>query len=109
MRRPVIPEGLARSNGPSVGLLVGKLGAMTSWLMAAFCVTACSKAPAQDVLGSFFPAWLLCAAIGVVGSVMCQKVLAVIGLGNVIPVPTLTYLALACAITLAVWLAWFGG
>ena len=33
------------------------------WLLV--LVTAgCSAAPAQNIMGSFFPAWLLCAAIG---------------------------------------------
>ena len=33
-------------------------------LLAAMVCTSCSRAPSFDILGSFFPAWLLCLAFG---------------------------------------------
>ena len=77
-------------------------------LAAPLLVTACSAAPAQDVLGSFFPAWMLCAAIGIGASVACRIVLGATGIEPHVPAAPLTYIAVAVAMTLLVWLLWFG-
>ena len=77
-------------------------------LAAPLLVTACSAAQAQDVLGSFFPAWMLCAAIGIVASVACRIVLGAAGIEPYVPAAPLTYIAVAVAMTLLVWLLWFG-
>ena len=72
-------------------------------------VAGCSAAPSQDILGSFFPSWLLCAAIGVAAAAASHRLLAAAGLGQHLLVPPLVYLAIAVAVTLLVWLTWFGG
>src|SRR5262249_14438831 len=33
-------------------------------LLVVMLCTGCSRAPSFDILGSFFPAWLLCLAVG---------------------------------------------
>ncbi|WP_408837266.1 YtcA family lipoprotein [Acidisphaera sp. L21] len=40
---------------------------------ALLCSAGCSKSPSQNIFGSFFPAWILCSAIGIVagGVVPC--------------------------------------
>lgn len=40
-----------------------------------FC-TGCSQAPSMDVMGSFFPAWMICLTFGVVMGFVLHKVLA---------------------------------
>ncbi len=72
-------------------------------------MSGCSAAPSQDILGSFFPAWMLCVAVGVLAAVLCRRLLAAVGLSDHLLVPPLTYLALAVAVTLLTWLVWFGG
>ncbi len=71
-------------------------------------LSACSAAPAQNILGSFFPAWMLCASIGVGAAILARLCLGAIGIEASVPAPPLTYIALAAAITLLVWLLWFG-
>ncbi len=68
----------------------------------------CTGAPAINVVGSFFPAWMLCSLIGIAGAVCLRGVLVLLGLEQSIPAPLLTHAAVATAATLAVWLIWFG-
>ncbi len=71
-------------------------------------VAACSYAPTQDLFGSFFPAWMLCAAIGIVAAVIIRQILALAGISDYVVAPLLTYAGLAVSATLLAWLFWFG-
>ncbi|MET3650567.1 YtcA family lipoprotein [Dyella japonica] len=75
-------------------------------LPATALITACSESPSRNILGSYFPTWMLCALIGVLGVVLVRVVLVRTGVDRELPVPVLVYLSLWIAITLAVWLAW---
>lgn len=68
----------------------------------------CTSAPAQNIAGSFFPSWLLCAAGGALGAVATRAALGATGIGTGVPFPLLTYPAIAGSITLALWLVLFG-
>ena len=79
------------------------------WRVAiALPVAACSYAPTMDLFGSYFPAWMLCAVLGVVAAVIIRQMLAVTGIGEYVVAPLLTYAALAVSATLLAWLLWFG-
>jgi len=71
-------------------------------------VAACSYSPTMDLLGSYFPAWMLCAALGIVAAIIIRQVLAVTGISDYIVAPLLTYAGLAVSATLLAWLLWFG-
>lgn len=62
----------------------------------------------MDLFGSFFPAWMLCAALGVVTAVFIRQILAVVGINDYVVAPLLTYAALVVSATLLAWLLWFG-
>ncbi len=72
------------------------------------CLAACSASPAQDLAGSFFPAWMLCAALGVAATVAAHILLVAIRLDKHVLMPPLAYLSIAAAVTLFTWLSWFG-
>src|SRR6185503_20118351 len=36
-----------------------------AFLLMSSLMTSCSRAPSFDILGSYFPAWLICLALGV--------------------------------------------
>ena len=74
-------------------------------ILVVFLLTGCGRAPSFDVLGSFFPAWLACLALGVVLAAAARWVLA--RLHIVIALPVLTYPSLAALFSLALWLALF--
>ena len=71
-------------------------------------VAGCGTAPTMDLLGSYFPAWMLCAVIGIVAAVIIRQLLAVAGIGDYVVAPLLTYAGLAVSATLLAWLLWFG-
>jgi hypothetical protein len=75
---------------------------------AAFFLASCSTSPAQNMFGSFFPAWLLCAAAGIAIAVILRQVICAFGVNEHLIAPPLTYLSIAVAGTLLVWLVWFG-
>ena len=65
-------------------------------------------APSYSIFGAFFPAWLLCAGIGLVGSVVLRVLVIAIGFEEALPWPLLVYLAFATGVTLWLWLGLFG-
>lgn len=65
-------------------------------------------APALDLLGSYFPVWMFCAAAGVFAAVIVRQVLSVAGLGDYVVAPLLTYAGLALSATGLIWLLLFG-
>jgi hypothetical protein len=69
---------------------------------------SCSSAPSRDILGSFFPSWMLCAVIGVVFSAVLYKVFVKLGVDQTIPAKLLVYILLAATIAFLIWLIWFG-
>ena len=62
----------------------------------------------MDLLGSYFPAWMLCAAVGIVAAVIIRQILALAGINDYVVAPLLTYAGLAVTATLLAWLFWFG-
>jgi hypothetical protein len=69
-----------------------------------FC-TGCGRAPSFEMLGSFFPAWLVCLALGLVLTVAGHWVLSRFHV--VLAVPILTYPSLTALFTFALWLSFF--
>jgi YtcA family len=74
-------------------------------MLAALFLTGCGRAPSFDVLGSFFPAWLACVALGVLLTAAARSLL--LRLQIVIALPVLTYPSLTALFTFALWLALF--
>jgi hypothetical protein len=72
---------------------------------AALFLTGCGRAPAFDVLGSFFPAWLLCVALGLMLTAIARWV--VTRLDMWIALPVLTYPSLTALFTCVLWLTLF--
>ena len=67
--------------------------------------TSCSRAPSFEILGSFFPAWLVCLALGLVLTVVGHWILSRVRV--VLAVPILTYPGLTALFTFALWLSFF--
>jgi hypothetical protein len=67
---------------------------------------ACSTSPSRNILGSYFPTWMVCALFAVVFVVLVRAVLVKTGVDAVLPVPVIVYLSLWTAATLAIWLIW---
>jgi hypothetical protein len=74
-------------------------------MLATFFLTGCGRAPSFDVLGSFFPAWLVCLALSVLLTAAARWLL--LRLHIVIALPVLTYPSLAALFSFALWLVFF--
>jgi hypothetical protein len=71
---------------------------------ALLLLTGCGRAPAFDVLGSFFPAWLVCFAVAILLAALCRALLQP---RVEIAFPVLVYPSLAAIFTFALWLVLF--
>ena len=82
----------------------------TRAVIAAFAafLSGCSSSPSRNILGSYFPSWMICALIGMGATVALRAVLAKAGIDDELPMPIVVYLALATAFSLAIWLLWLG-
>lgn len=77
-------------------------------LASSFALGGCEqRVPSINVLGAFFPAWMLCIIIGIVATVVARKVLAAIGLDRWLGPRGAVYPALALAFILVTWIAFF--
>jgi hypothetical protein len=73
--------------------------------MSLLVLTGCSRAPSFDILGSFFPAWLLCLFLGLVLMTVTRQL--IVRAHVELAVPVVTYPSLTALFTFAVWLAFF--
>ena len=69
----------------------------------------CERVPSVDVLGAYFPSWMLCILVGVALTLVVRRALAGAGLEPWIGPRGLMYPALALALALATWLLFFRG
>jgi hypothetical protein len=63
--------------------------------------------PQINVIGSFFPSWMLCAAIGIVVAVLGRQLFIRVGVDPYVGPRALVYPSLALLVTLTLWVAWF--
>ena len=65
--------------------------------------------PQINVIGSFFPSWMLCALIGIVSALVARRLFVRAGLDPYVGPPPLIYTSLAVLITLVLWMVVFRG
>ncbi|MGO8836385.1 MAG: YtcA family lipoprotein [Limisphaerales bacterium] len=70
-------------------------------------LTGCRGAPSINVLGSFFPAWMLCVALGVIGTLAAHQIFIKLGVESYLKPRPLIYFCLWMLITVASWLLFF--
>ena len=76
---------------------------------AALVLTSgCRLAPSVNILGSFFPAWLISIVTGVVLTVLVRQVFIATKIDSNLRPAALVYPSLACLLTFATWLVLFG-
>ena len=68
----------------------------------------CSEAPSQNILGSYFPSWMICALLGIVLAVATRRGFTLAGIDKAIPSPLMVYLAFSVFFAFAIWLVWLG-
>jgi hypothetical protein len=63
--------------------------------------------PQLNVVGSFFPSWMLCAAIGVGAALVARRAFVRVGIDPFLGPRVLVYPSLALLVTLGLWVAFF--
>jgi len=81
--------------------------AQGSGLLATLLPTGCGRAPSFNILGSYFPAWLLCILAGIAGASLISFVLAKVHLSHLIRWSIVVYPCLAASIAFTLWLLIF--
>jgi len=78
--------------------------------LAAIALSGCvtTQAPSIPLFGAYFPAWLACATVGILGAVVIRVLFVFIGLDDRLPLRLFVYLCLAAGIAFATSLAFFG-
>ena len=65
--------------------------------------------PQINIIGSFFPSWMLCAAIGIVAALLGRWLFVRTGLDPYVGPPALVYSSLGIFVMLTLWVAFFRG
>jgi hypothetical protein len=81
----------------------------TPILVAAICLLAagCSRAPSIDIIGSFFPVWMLCLTIAVVLASVLRIVLLRLQFESEIGPVALFYPSVVVLLSCLIWLIFF--
>jgi YtcA-like protein len=72
-------------------------------------LAGCRPGPSVDLLGSFFPAWMLALVIGIVLTLLLRQLFIWTDLDPYLAPRGLVYVSLAVLVTLATWLFVFRG
>jgi len=70
-------------------------------------LTGCRGAPSINLMGSFFPGWMLCMILGVIGALLLRQVFIKINIDAHLLLPGIVYFCLWVFITLLSWLLFF--
>jgi len=76
-------------------------------ILASLFLTGCRGAPSINVLGSFFPGWMLCMGLGLIGALAFRQVFIKTNIQPHLVSRPLVYLCLWGLITLSSWLLLF--
>jgi hypothetical protein len=92
----------------AIGML-RRLGPVARWWGAAPLtgfLAGCDGAPSRNILGSYFPSWMVCALVGIALALAGRAIFKASGILAELPVPFVVMLAIACAGTFGMWLIW---
>jgi hypothetical protein len=91
---------MKRSSSQSVALALSSA--------APLLAAGCSRAPTFNILGSFFPAWIVCGVIGILLAVAVRLFFVRIKLEDQLVAPLiLVYPCLTALFTFTLWLLFF--
>ena len=77
-------------------------------LAGAFALCGCqARVPSVNVLGAFFPAWMLCIIAGLALALIARQLFDALGLNPWIGPPAVVYPALAVGAMFATWIVFF--
>ena len=101
-------EKLTESSPRPLGRGIKRTAAAGVAFAAALLSAGCSRAPSFNILGSYFPAWIVCGVIGILLAVAVRLFFVHINLENELLAPLiLVYPCLTAFFTFTLWLVFF--
>jgi hypothetical protein len=76
-------------------------------LLVAAQLAGCRLAPTFNILGSFFPSWLICLFAGIIVAVIANRLFARFALDKEILWPVVVYPCIALLFACTIWLIFF--
>jgi len=76
-------------------------------LPVCLALAGCGRAPTFSILGSYFPAWLVCIVIGIALAALVNLILTRTKMGHLLAWPTLVYPCMAALFSFTLWLIFF--
>jgi YtcA family len=104
MRRFRDLQGKSRRSSHSGRL---RLAAIATGAIPMLASTGCSRVPSFNILGSFFPSWLLCGIVGIVLTVVVRILFVRTNFEKELSPLVLVYPCLAAFFTFSIWLLLF--
>jgi len=84
-----------------------KMRSLCVCMLATGLLTGCGRAPSFNILGSFFPAWLLCMVAGIVLATIVNRILTFYKLDTILSWTIVVYPCLAAFFAFTLWLLFF--
>jgi YtcA-like protein len=78
-----------------------------SAVLVAAQLAGCRLAPTFNILGSFFPSWLICLFAGIIVAVIANRLFARFALDKEILWPVVVYPCIALLFACTIWLIFF--
>jgi hypothetical protein len=75
--------------------------------IAVILLTGCGRAPSFNILGSYFPAWLICILAGIATAALVSFLLTKLQMLHLIRWTIVVYPCLAASVAFALWLFLF--
>jgi hypothetical protein len=75
--------------------------------VAVLSVAGCSRAPSFNILGSFFPSWIVCGLIAILLTVAARLLLVRVGIEQELSPLIVVYPCLTAFFTFTLWLLFF--
>jgi hypothetical protein len=63
---------------------------------------------ALNIFGTFFPSWMLCGLLGILGAIVAFKIFSVLRVDRWLQPALLLYPSIAMSIASLIWLGWYG-
>jgi hypothetical protein len=90
------------------GTWIDKRGLLTPLISIALSGCADAGSPSFVIVGSYFPAWMFCALLGIVSAIAARAGFVASGLASVLPFQLFVCTAVGLCCALLAWLLWFG-
>jgi len=81
--------------------------AVAACMASVLSATGCSRAPSFNILGSFFPAWILCGVLGILLTVGVRVLFVRADFEKELSPLILIYPCLALFFTFSIWLVFY--